>query len=84
MAVTVKIDPERRHAVQVPAAGEVDEVRALSGAHDERGLLLPNGLLRERVPHVPLVPALVAALEGRHFCCLSHARSRAFSVASNI
>lgn len=55
MPVTVHVAPQRRGAVDVAVAVDVDEVGALGPLDDDRVLLDPATLLREWVPEVLVV-----------------------------
>ena len=55
MAMAVHVAPQRRDAVDVAAAVGVDQVGALAALDDQRVLLLPALLLRERMPEVTAV-----------------------------
>jgi hypothetical protein len=55
VAVAVHVAPERRHAVDVAAAVDVDQIGALRTLDDERRLLGPAALLGERVPKMGAV-----------------------------
>jgi hypothetical protein len=55
MPVTVHVAPERRHAVDVAPPVDVDEVGPLGALDDQRLLVLPPSLLRERVPEMGAV-----------------------------
>jgi hypothetical protein len=55
VAVAVHVAPERRHAVDVAAALDVDQVGALGTLDDQRWLLGPASLLGERVPKMGVV-----------------------------
>ena len=64
-AMAVDVAPERRHAVEVFAAVEIDEETAVGAGDDEgrlRGVVLHG---RERVPNVVAVP-LLELFTGRH------------------
>ena len=52
VAVAVDVAPERRDAVDVAPAVDVDQVGALGALDDERLLLHPAALLGERVPEM--------------------------------
>jgi hypothetical protein len=55
VAMSVDVAPERRNAVDVAPAGDVDQVGALARLHDQRILLDPAALLRERMPEMGAV-----------------------------
>jgi hypothetical protein len=52
VAVPVDVAPERRDAVDVAVAVDVDQVRALGPIDDQQVLVHPALLLRERVPEM--------------------------------
>ena len=64
-AMAVDVAPERRHAVEVFAAVEIDEETAVGAGDDERRLGGVGLHRRERVPDVVAVP-LFELFTGRH------------------
>jgi hypothetical protein len=55
MSVPVHVAPQRRDAIDVAVAIDVDQVGALATFDDQRVLAHPAALLRERMPEVGAV-----------------------------